>query len=220
MANQIDAEKLLQKLETLPAPARYGVLAGVSLLVVAIYFLSFYGGQRTTLTNQEHALAGLQSKIVEAKSIAANIDSFRARGEELRKELASALSRLPNDRELPVLLTDISTLGKKAGLEFRGFKPKPEINRDFYAEVPIDIEFYGTYHEVGTFFDRLSRLSRIVNITTLHMELQGEGGDQPSLKVTGVATTFRFVEQKAGDKKGDPKKKPAKGKAPAEPAGA
>lgn len=219
MANQIDAEKLLQKLETLPPPARYGVLAGVSLLVVALYFFSFYSGQRTTLTNLEHQLAGLQSKISEAKAIAANIDSFRARGEELRHELAAALARLPNERELPVLLTDISTLGKKAGLEFRGFKPKPEINRDFYAEVPIDIEFYGSYHEAGLFFDRLSRLSRIVNITALHMELESQTGEQPSLKVTGVATTFRFVEQKATDKKADPKKK-SKRKASAEPAGA
>jgi len=210
MANQIDAEKLLQKLDTLPPPARYGVLAGVALLVVVIYYLSFHSGDQAKLASLEQSLAGLQSKISEAKAIAANIDSFRARGEELRRELSAALSRLPNERELPVLLTDISTLGKKSGLEFRGFKPKAEVTRDFYAEVPIDIEFYGSYHEVGLFFDKLSHLSRIVNITALKMELADQKGEQPSLRVTGVATTFRFVEVK--DKKTDPK---AAGRKPA-----
>jgi len=198
---QIDVQKLIEKLEQLPTLARIGVYAGVSLGVVLIYYLSLHGGAQSRLSAAQNQLASLQGQIAEAKSVAANLDSFRKRGEELQEELRAALERLPNAAELPVLLTDISGLGKKSGLEFRAFNPKKETLKDFYAEVPIDIEFVGKFHEAGVFFDRLSRLSRIVNITKLEMSVEDEDDQSPDLKVKGVATTFRFLEQKAAGAK-------------------
>ena len=62
------------------------------------------------------------------------------------RRLTLALRQLPDSKELPVLLTDVTSLGKNAGLEFKAFRPRPEIQRDFYAEVPIEIEFTGRFH--------------------------------------------------------------------------
>ncbi len=81
----------------------------------------------------------------------------------------------------------------ESGLEIRAFDPGQKVNRGFYAEVPIALEFYGSYHELATFFDRLSRLSRIVNITQLDMKLESNSGDRPKLQIKGVATTFQFL---------------------------
>lgn len=202
MAAQLDAQKLLEQLDQLAPPARYGVYAGVALLVVVIYYFSLYGDAQRKLQVAQSQLATLQGQIAEAKSVAVNLEKFRADGEALREQLRVALERLPNATELPVLLTDISSLGKKAGLEFRAFKPGKEIEREFYAEVPIDVEFVGKYHEAGVFLDRLSRLSRIVNVTTLKMTVENARDASPDLKMTGVATTFRFLEPKDGSGKG------------------
>ena len=198
MAGQLDAQKLLEQLDQLPPPARYGVYAGVAVLVVVLYYLTLYGDAQRKLQVAQGKLATLQGQIAEAKAVAVNLEKFRASGEELREQLRVALERLPNATELPVLLTDISSLGKKAGLEFRAFKPGKEVEREFYAEVPIDVEFVGKYHEAGVFLDRLSRLSRIVNVTTLKMTVENSRGASPDLKMTGVATTFRFLEPKEG----------------------
>ena len=193
MASQLDANQILQQIERLPFGARLGLLVGVFVLVIGMYWMGIYDGQRQTLEAQRTQLTKLQSEIAESRAVASNLNSFREQREILRKEFEGALQRLPNDTELPGLLTDISGLGKKSGLEIRAFDPGKKVNRGFYAEVPIALEFYGSYHELATFFDRLSRLSRIVNITQLDMRLESDTGDRPNLKIKGVATTFQFL---------------------------
>ncbi len=193
MASQLDPNQILQQIERLPFGARLGLLVGVFVLVIGMYWMGIYDGQRQTLEAQRTQLTKLQSEIAESRAVASNLNSFREQREILRKEFEGALQRLPNDTELPGLLTDISGLGKKSGLEIRVFDPGKKVNRGFYAEVPIALEFYGSYHELATFFDRLSRLSRIVNITQLDMKLESNSGDRPKLQIKGVATTFQFL---------------------------
>ena len=193
MASQLDANQILQQIERLPFGARLGLLAGVFVLVIGMYWMGIYDGQRQTLEAQRTQLTKLQSEIAESRAVASNLNSFREQREILRKEFEGALQRLHNDTELPGLLTDISSLGKKSGLEIRVFNPGKKVNRGFYAEVPIALEFYGSYHELATFFDRLSRLSRIVNITQLDMKLESKSEDRPKLQIKGVATTFQFL---------------------------
>ena len=162
MGSQLDVQKLLEQMEQLPAWGRQCVLAGVCALVVVVYYFTLYGGVQKDLQVASTKLAQLQNEIQKARAVAANLEMFRTRSEELGRKYEAARERLPSQNELPVLLTDISSLGKKAGLEVRGFKPETEVSHEFYAEVPIRVEFAGTYHQIGVFFDRLSKLSRIV----------------------------------------------------------
>ena len=204
MASQgIDVNQVLQQIERLPQPARFAVLGGIFALVIGIYWMAFYGGEQKTLNAKRTQLTKLQSEIAEAKAIAANLNKFREQRELLQKELEGALQRLPNDTELPGLLTDISGLGKKSGLEIRSFNPGDKVSRGFYAEVPIQLEFFGSYHELGIFFDRLSRLSRIVNITQLKMDVEDDNGDRPKLAIRGVATTFQFLDSSTAGATGE-----------------
>jgi type IV pilus assembly protein PilO len=216
MAAQLDPQKLMEQLDQLPAPARFGVYGGVALLVVVLYYFTLYSSSSGKLQIAQTKLAKLQGEIAEAKAVAVNLEKFRASGDALKEEFRKALERLPNATELPVLLTDISSLGKKSGLEFRAFKPGKEVEREFFAEVPIDVEFVGKYHEAGVFLDRLSKLPRIVNVTTLSMKVEDDREPNPDLTVTGVATTFRFIEPKTpppGADKGKGRARPAaKGK--------
>src|SRR5262245_40785819 len=126
MASQLDAQKLLEQFERLPRHTRHGVLAGVGVLVVALYYFTLFGGVQSDLRNAQVQLAKLQGEIAEAKAVTANLPTFRARSEELARKFDAARERLPSATELPVLLTDISSLGKKAGLEFRAFKPEAD----------------------------------------------------------------------------------------------
>ena len=184
----------LEQMARLPRPMRFLVLLALFCAVICLYYFGLYPGVREELEDLDSQLAQIELDIQKSRAAESNLQSFQAQQEELEAELELALQRLPNQKELPVLLTDISSLGKKSGLEIRSFKPAPEIAHGFYAEVPINVEFAGRFHEVAIFFDRLSRLSRIVNITELSMAPKDPKADPPRLVVKGVATTFRFLD--------------------------
>lgn len=197
-ADEFNAAQILEKMERLPAIHRYGIIALVFVAVVGVYWFTLYGGQRQSLRQVRAELTQLESKINESRAVASNLESFKAKREELKRELTEALRRLPNSKEFPVLLTDITSLGKKSGLEFRAFNPGQETPHGFYAEVPVEIELQGRYHDLGVFFDRISRLDRIVNVSKLSFELADHKSDVPRLKVSGTATTYRFIETAGG----------------------
>ncbi len=198
IGGNLDAKKILEQVERLPAAARFGVLAGIAAVLVAVYWFTLFSSTRENLGRLKTQLTKIEAEIVEARTIASNLKTFEEEQEVLKAELKAALRQLPNSSELPVLLTDITSLGKKSGLEIHQFRPSPEVQHGFYAEVPIALRLFGAYHDVGIFFDRLSKLSRIVNITELAMKLSEYRNDTPRLEVTGVATTYFFLEDSAG----------------------
>ena len=194
IGENIDAQKLLQKLERLPAAARGGVLGLIALLVVGIYFLLFFGGNQTALHGLQNRRAKLEQDIQAARAVANNLESFKKKREELGATLQAALEKLPESSDLPALLTNISTLGKKSGLEIQTFKQGKKIDRGFYSEQQIELEFTGMYHDIALFFDRVASLSRIVNLTDLTFTVNSDTGESPNLKVKGIAATFYFNE--------------------------
>ena len=83
------------------------------------------------------------------------------------------------------------------------FQPQKEVNRNFYAEIPLKIEVTGPFHNVGTFFDKVSRLSRIVNIGNVKMteaKAAKTKSDTVILKTSCTATTYKFIEAKEPEK--------------------
>ena len=128
------------------------------------------------------------------RSVAANISAFESEIADLEIKLKTALRQLPNKKELEVLLTDISNLGKTAGVEIKSFKRNDEVVHDFYAEVPIQIELEGEFHDIAQFFDLMSKLPRIVNMGALTIKVASENeeatvlvrdGDGDDLPVRG-----------------------------------
>jgi type IV pilus assembly protein PilO len=183
----------IEQITKLPAAARVGILIGIGLSIAAGYFFLVYQ-QRSEELKQLHAQElELQRKLSEVRSVAANISAFEAEIEDLEIELKTALRQLPNEKELEVLLTDISSLGKTAGVEIKSFKRNEEVVHDFYAEVPIQIELVGEFHDVAHFFDLMAKLPRIVNMGALAIRVVKEDEEATLLSVKGTATTFRFV---------------------------
>jgi type IV pilus assembly protein PilO len=93
-----------------------------------------------------------------------------------------------------------------SGLEFRLFKPEPEKQADFYAEVPVSLTILGRFHELARFFDHLSKLSRIVNVTDIKIAPLKGKEDSSTLSTSCLLTTFRFLEPRetGGKKAGKP----------------
>src|SRR5262245_3871162 len=184
----------LDKLNRLPKGARMATVPALMVIVLGIYGYLFFMPARAELAKAEQDRLQLQRKLSEVRAVAANEQAVRDEIAQPEKKLTVALRQLPDSKELPVLLTDVTSLGKNAGLDFRAFRPGQEIRKAFYAEVPIDIGFTGGFHDIAKFFDEIARLPRIINITDLDMTIGKESSAQTLLKVEGKATTFRFVE--------------------------
>jgi type IV pilus assembly protein PilO len=212
-------EQITARLEAfakLPRAYRLAAIPVVCLLVLGIYGYVLYQPARVELAGVEQKERDLQRQVSEVRAIVANLAAFEQELADLEQKLKLALRQLPDSKELPVLLTDITSLGKDAGLEFKLFRPREEVRRDFYAEVPIEIEFSGTYHEIARFFDKVAKLPRIVNVSRMNVSLADANPESTVLDVSGQATTFRFIEQAAQP---DPAAKP-KGRAPRKSAAA
>lgn len=186
----------IEKLLKLPTKQKVALLVLLLLLEgVGLYYsllLPRIDEQKELKARHEE----LRKQIDENRRIANNLPRFKAEYEQLKHDLDNALTELPNQKEIPSLLTSISSLGKGAGLEFLLFRPKPEVPKDFYAEVPVDISVSGTFFSVADFFVVVGKLPRIVNINNVTFSEIREPSGRTSLKVNCLATTFRFLDAK------------------------
>jgi type IV pilus assembly protein PilO len=183
----------LEKVTKLSKAVRFSILAAIGISFAVGYYFLFYEDKAAELKQLHTQELELQRKLSEVRSVAANIAAFEAEIADLEIKLKTALRQLPNEKQLEVLLTDISNLGKTAGVEIKSFKRNSEVVHDFYAEVPIEISLEGEFHDIAEFFDLMSKLPRIVNMGSLAMGIVRENENETVLTVRGTATTFRFV---------------------------
>ena len=165
----------------------------------------FYMPQTETIERLNKDLKSAQDKLARLKDVEKNLRAFKKQFKETEEKFKQALKLLPDKEEIPTLLTSISNLGAQSGLEFILFQPQKEVPRNFYAEIPLKIEVTGPYHNVATFFDQVSRLSRIVNIgdvTMAEMKAAKTQADSVILKTGCTATTYKFIEPSEQPKKG------------------
>jgi type IV pilus assembly protein PilO len=167
-----------------------------SLLIIAGLFWQY--GLKGYLKDYEKKVAAVEDisqKITDETRRARNLNKLKDKVKELDLKLKVALQELPDKREIPDLLSSISNLARDAGLEVMLFKPSPEQLKDFYAEVPVSVAVQGTYHQVATFFDDVSQLSRIVNINQINIRDPQIDPERVLVKTDCVATTFRYLDE-------------------------
>ena len=186
----------VEKILKLPAKQKIMILVLVSIIEAAALVWFLYLPKYKELDGLKIELTKLQDDINKKTQIANNLPKLQIEYDQLNQELAQALTELPNSKEIPSLLTSITTLGKGAGLDFLTFRPKVEVPKDFYAEVPVDIIVSGSYFSVANFFAAVANLPRIVNITNVAFSDIKSVNNRMMTKVTCLATTFRFLDKK------------------------
>ena len=143
---------------------------------------------------------------------AANLSRLRQDLQRLDGELKKAIAQLPEKKEIPELLSSISSKAQQSGLDVLLFRPRPESYQEFYAEVPVDITVKGNFHNTVNFFDDVGRMDRLVNIDNIGFKNPTVSGDSVVLETTSVATAFRFLDEAERKKVAEEKAKAAKTK--------
>ena len=195
----------IEKILKLPTKQKILILVFVSILEAAALVWFLYIPKYKELQDLNATLTQLQGEIAEKTRVANNLPKLKIEYDKLNQELSQALTELPNSQEIPTLLTSITTTGKSSGLDFLTFRPKPEVAKDFYADVPVDIVVAGSFYSVANFFAAVANMPRIVNITNVAFSDIRSVNNRMMTKVTCLATTFRFLDKK--EIKDDNKKK-------------
>ena len=181
-----------EKIEALGRMQRILICVGLFLALGGSFYYLIYMPKSAKISELRDEHETLQGKLFTARKAAENLDLFEKEYEGAQVKFKLALQLLPDKREIPGLLESVSRSGKDSGLEFKLFKPGGEVIRGFYAEIPVNIQISGGYHNLAMFFDRVARLSRIVNI--MNISLKSAGGTAAILDASCVARTYRFLE--------------------------
>jgi len=195
----------------LPTSKKVFILVVILVVIVGLYLYVFFLPGRNELNTTRIELSRLTKELNESKAITRELQNFKEQIAKLNEELKTALTQLPNEKEIPEILKNISSLGKESNLEFTLFRPKPEEPQQFYAKVPIELVVLGNYHSIGLFFDKVSKLPRIINVVDFNMtrakDVKGKISETENLvKTSCMINTYRFIEKKSEEKKSEEKK--------------
>jgi type IV pilus assembly protein PilO len=187
--------ELLDKILDQSKARKISILAGTILLVFALYYSFVYSPRSDEIAKLKDSVEIARNEKQVKLSKAANMPRLQAELREMEAKLKEAMAQLPDRKEIPDLLTSLSNKAREAGLEILLFRPRAETFQEFYAEIPVDIVVKGGFSSAVTFFDEVSKLNRIVNIDNIDFKNAKVSGEQVSLDISNLATTYRFLDE-------------------------
>jgi type IV pilus assembly protein PilO len=201
--------QLLTQILRLPRQQKIGILAGliIFLLIVGYFYIYLPGDDKVTKLAEE--ITGVRGDRDKKKALSANLSKLQKELQEWDAKLKAAVAQLPDRKEIPDLLSSLSTKAREAGLEILLFRPRAENFQEFYAEIPVDIVVRGGFFNAVTFFDEVGKLNRLVNIDNIDLKNPKVGGDQVALDISTLATTYRFLDEAERKKVAEEKAKAA-----------
>jgi len=182
------------------------------ILIAALYYSFLFSPKADEVAKLADSVEIARNEKTVKTQKAANLSRLRQDLQRLDAELKKAIAQLPEKREIPELLSSISSKAQQSGLDVLLFRPRPESYQEFYAEVPVDITVKGNFHNTVNFFDDVGRMDRLVNIDNIGFKNPTVSGDNVVLETTSVATAFRFLDDAERKKVAEEKAKAAKTK--------
>ena len=146
------------------------------------------------LQAKQKQLDEVRARITRGNAIAAQLPKFQADLIKLEQHLAGLKQVLPEQRDVGDMLRRIQTLAAGSSLNVRYFKPQPVANKELHAEWPMQLEFDANYHDLGMFFDKVSKVPRIINISGINIKAKdAKAAVETNTSVTAQVTATTFV---------------------------
>jgi type IV pilus assembly protein PilO len=195
-------------LTRLPLGGQLGVSVLVAALICGAFWYFSYSPMLEEESKKQAQLEALQREIRALEVTANKLQEFQREVQLLEAQLETLKRILPADKETPDLMRRVQALASQSRLNIKNFTPGPEVAKDFYKEVPINVDVEGTYHDLGLFFDRVSRLARLVNMANVKVKAHQKQTASNTIAASGVATTYVYVDKPAQPPPGAPGARP------------
>jgi len=174
----------------------YGSLI-VALIILALAYFFYFSPQNTNLQALKADRVKIENEVKDLKQKKKELDKIEAELVVMTAQLKGLEAIIPQRKEQADILRQIQQLAYDARLDVTNFTQQKEINREFYAEWPIAIQVNGTYHNLGTYFDRLSQYSRLFSIDKFSIKALTRQNDLLTISANWTAKTYLFLEEAA-----------------------
>ena len=166
-------------------------------------FWHFYVSEMQADVNlRQTRLNALRGDIARGVATARRLPEFESQVTQLEQRLDNLKQVLPEEKDVADILRRIQGLATKSNLTIQRFQPGKVVQQKLYAEIPYKLQAEGTYHNLGYFFDQVSRFPRIINIGDIALKAKSPAEPNATITADLVATTFVLQEAKGGAGKG------------------
>lgn len=186
---------MFERLLDLPTGQRLLIYIGIALSIVVFYVFVFYLPLSQEIGDKQQTINSLKQEQAKLQKLVSDRGKKQAAVVEAEGRFNQVRAQLPEEKEIPELLRQVSNLGSESGLEVVLFRQKPEAFQDLYAEVPVEMAVRGGYHQVGLFFDKVWHLDRIVNVADIVLKNPQSIDGQVRVDAAFSATTYRFLTE-------------------------
>lgn len=165
-----------------------------AVLIFALAFFFYFKPQNAKLTALKAERIKVEGEVQNLKQKKRELDKIEADIIAMTAKLKTLEINIPQRKETADILRQIQTLAYDSRLDVLRFAPGTEINKDFYAEWPIPIQVSGNYHNLGMFFDRLSKFPRVFTIENFTIKSLARQTDLNTVSANWTAKTYFFAE--------------------------
>ena len=181
-----------------PWYAQVGTFVAIAIFACGAFYYYYEMPVQAGFAARRSQLAALKADITKGVNTAKQLSAFEAEVNDLESRLDNLRAVLPEEKDAADLLRRMQTVATQSSLVIKSFKPSPVVTKELHAEWPIQLELEGSYHNLATFFDRVGKFTRIVNITGVDVKGKDKPGDtNASITATCVATTFVLLDAPA-----------------------
>jgi type IV pilus assembly protein PilO len=186
---------MLQRFFDLSPSRRLLIYGGIVGIIASLYYFFPYLSLSTQIAEKQARLHDLEAERAKLQATLKDREKLKIELAEVEARFKQATIQLPEQKEIPELLRQVSNLGRDSGLEITLFRQQPERLQDLYAEVPVEVSVRGSYHQIALFFEKVRHLDRIVNITDIAIKNPQFTSNGLQVDVSFFATTYRFLTE-------------------------
>ena len=183
-------------LNKLPWYAQVGLFAVVSIAGAGAFWNYYARPTADGIAQREVQLTTIRADITRGLATARRLPEFRQQVTTLEAQLDRLRPVLPEEKDVADLLRRLQAMATQSALTIRGFAPQAVATKQMYAEWPIGLQIDGTYNDLGSFLERVSKFPRIINVTGIHIRTKAGGSSGATISADCTATTFVLLEPK------------------------
>jgi type IV pilus assembly protein PilO len=189
-------------LSKLPWWGQIGAFVLVCLAAVYGFWHFYVAEMQADIDLRQTRLTALRADIARGVATARRLPEFESQVAQLELRLENLKQVLPEEKDVADILRRIHGLATQSNLTIQSFAPAPSIQQPLYVEIPYRLQAEGTYHNLGFFFDRISKFPRIINISAISIKMRQPQEANATIVAECLATTFVLQEAGAAKKGG------------------
>lgn len=168
----------------------YGLIA---LLLTAAYYFFLHLPSVNLIVEKQTKIETLEGEKVKLLATLKGREALKAEIAKIDAQFQEVTKQLPESKEIPDLLRQVSNMGRDSGLEITLFRQSGENIKEMYADVPVEMAVRGGYHQLALFFEKVRHLDRIVNIGDIGLKNPQMLEGRLQVEASFSATTYRFL---------------------------